>query len=178
MSALIEHSLNGAWQFHEVGDATWLPANVPGGVHSDLLAAGRIADPFVGDEEKRVQWVAERDWEYRRVFEVPSDLLNAEHVFIRCEGLDTLAEVRLNGTLLGSTDNMFRSYRWEVKRLLRAGQNEVRVLFRSPVQYVAERQRQRPMVDVNDVIHGAPYLRNTPRHFGWDWGPKHHASGN
>ncbi len=177
MPALIEHSLDGAWQFREASSNEWLPANVPGGVHTDLLAAGRIADPFVGDEEKRVQWVAERDWEYRRVFHVESGLHEADRVFILCEGLDTLAEVRLNGELLGRTDNMFRSYRWEVKHLLRAGENEVRVLFRSPVQYVTERQRERPMVDVNDVIHGAPYLRKAPSHFGWDWGPKLPAIG-
>ena len=50
-------TLTGAWLFSEAGTGQWLPASVPGGVHTDLLAAGRIPDPFVGDNEKRVRWV-------------------------------------------------------------------------------------------------------------------------
>ncbi len=61
-------SLAGAWEFRQVGTEEWLPASVPGGVHTDLLALGRIPDPFVADNEKRVQWVAESDWVYRYQF--------------------------------------------------------------------------------------------------------------
>ena len=61
-------SLAGAWEFRQAGTEEWLPASVPGGVHTDLLALDRIPDPFVGDNEKRVQWVAEADWEYRYQF--------------------------------------------------------------------------------------------------------------
>ena len=64
-------SLSGAWEFRQAGTEEWLPAAVPGGVHTDLLALGRIPDPFVGDNEKRVMWVAEADWEYRRSFLSP-----------------------------------------------------------------------------------------------------------
>ena len=177
MTGLIQCSLKGEWQFHEVGRAEWLPGQVPGSVHTDLLAAGRIADPFVGDEEKRVQWVAERDWEYRRVFQVAADLLGAAHVFLVCDGLDTLAEVWLNGQQLGSMDNMFRQSRWEARAALRAGENELRILFRSAAQYAAERQGQRPLPEVNDPLPGAPYLRKAPSHFGWDWGPRLPAIG-
>ena len=59
-------SLTGAWQFRQAGTDEWLPATVPGGVHTDLLALGRIPDPFVGDNERRVAWVAKADWAYRR----------------------------------------------------------------------------------------------------------------
>ena len=67
---MTSQSLSGAWQLRQAGSNEWLAAQVPGGVHTDLMAAGRIADPFVGDEELRVQWVAEADWEYRRTFRV------------------------------------------------------------------------------------------------------------
>ena len=60
--------LTGKWQFQQVGKEEWLPANVPGSVHTDLMAIGRIPDPFVADNEKRVQWVAESDWVYRTSF--------------------------------------------------------------------------------------------------------------
>jgi beta-mannosidase len=68
-------SLAGKWKFRQSGTEEWLPASVPGGVHTDLLALGRIPDPFVGDNEKRVQWVAEADWEYCCQFSVAPDLL-------------------------------------------------------------------------------------------------------
>lgn len=66
-------SLTGKWQFRQAGTDEWLPAWVPGSVHTDLLALGRIPDPFVADNELRVQWVAERDWEYRLAFPVSPD---------------------------------------------------------------------------------------------------------
>ena len=68
-------SLTGAWQFRQAGTQEWLPANVPGGVHTDLLALGRIPDPFVGDNERRVAWVSQGDWEYSRSFAVQPDSL-------------------------------------------------------------------------------------------------------
>lgn len=174
---MIARSLSGAWQFRQAGAADWLPASVPGGVHTDLLVAGRLPDPFVADNEHAVQWVAEQDWEYRRTFHADPELLASERVFLVCDGLDTLADLELNGQALGSAENMFRQDRWEVGALLRPGENELRVRFRSPVRYVSERQGQRPMPDVNDVIHGGPYLRKAPSHFGWDWGPKLAAIG-
>src|SRR5690606_15609386 len=106
-------SLAGQWQFRQAGTDEWLPATVPGGVHTDLLALGRIPDPFVGDNEKAVAWVAEADWEYRYAFAPASDVLAQEKVLLVCDGLDTLAEITLNGQLLGSTDNMFRRYEWD-----------------------------------------------------------------
>src|SRR5215467_6558387 len=107
-------SCNGAWQFRQVGTAEWLAATVPGGVHADLLANGLIPDPFVGDNERRVQWVAESDWEYRRTFTLDERLLAQGRVFLVCDGLDTLAEVRLNGRTICTAENMFRQYRWDV----------------------------------------------------------------
>ena len=69
-------SLAGKWEFQQKGTAEWLPATVPGGVHTDLMALGRIPDPFAGDNEKRVQWVAESDWVYRTNFNCSNELLS------------------------------------------------------------------------------------------------------
>jgi beta-mannosidase len=163
--------LTGEWEFRHVGSEKGLPAQVPGGVHTDLMAAGQIPDPFVADNEKQVMWVADSDWEYQRTFTVDADVLAEEHVFLVCDGLDTLAEVSLNGELLGETDNMFRQYRWEVTPLLCEGENEVAILFRSPVQYVTARQAERRLKGVSQAIEGGPHLRKAPCQFGWDWGP-------
>lgn len=165
-------SLAGAWEFRQAGTEEWLPASVPGGVHTDLLALERIPDPFVGDNEKHVQWVAEADWEYRYRFAIESELLRQPRVWLVCDGLDTLTTVTLNGRLLAHTNNMFRQYRWDVKDLLQAAGNELVIAFASPVNYVAEKQAERPLPGVSQAIPGGPYLRKAPCHFGWDWGPQ------
>jgi beta-mannosidase len=172
MKNTLHQSLTGAWRFRQTQTEEWLPGRVPGSVHTDLLAAGRIPDPFVADNEKQVQWVAETDWEYQRAFTVSSDLLDYEHVFLVCDGLDTLTDIRLNGHLLSKTDNLYRQYRWEVKSFLREGGNELLITFFSPVQYVTARQTERLLPGVSQAIPGGPYLRKAPCQFGWDWGPQ------
>jgi beta-mannosidase len=165
-------SLTGAWQFRQVGTDEWLPATVPGGAHTDLLALGRIPDPFVGDNERRVQWVAEADWEYRYQFAVAPELLRQPHIWLVCDGLDTLATVSLNGRELGRAANMFRQYRWDVKSLLRAESNELRIDFESVVRHVAQKQAVRSLPGVSQAIPGGPHVRKAPCQYGWDWGPQ------
>jgi beta-mannosidase len=169
---MTEQSLDGAWLLRECGAADWIPGHVPGGVHLDLLAAGCISDPFVGDEESRVQWVAERDWEYRREFTVDEAVAVQRHVALVFDGLDTLAEIRLNGERLGSADNMFRTWRFDVDGRLRTGPNELSVVFLSAVCRAAELEAVRHLDSPDGQLPGAPYLRKAPCHFGWDWGPR------
>jgi beta-mannosidase len=164
-------SLSGEWQFRKIKTSEWLPATVPGGVHTDLLALKRIPDPFAQDYEKDVQWVAESDWEYQRSFFVSTDLLNEEKIFLVCDGLDTLAEVIVNDRPLGKTMNMFRQYQWEIKSILNEGENSIRIAFSSPVQFCLEREKTRPLNTVSQAIAGGPHLRKAPCQFGWDWGP-------
>lgn len=168
---MITQSLTGLWQFRQLATTDWLPATVPGGVHTDLLALDQIPDPFVGDNEKRVQWVAESDWEYRRVFSVAPTALTHDQVHLVCDGLDTLADVYLNEHLIDRTDNMFRQYRWDVTKRLRSGENELRIVFHSPVAYVTEQEKIRQLPKVGEFkILGGAHLRKANCHFGWDWG--------
>jgi beta-mannosidase len=166
-------TLTGGWQVSQAGSEEWLPATVPGGIHTDLMAVGRIPDPFVGDNERRVQWVAREEWRYRRTFTVEPGLLDHDKVFLVADGLDTLAALTLNGQEIGRTDNMFRQYRWDVKGLLRSdGPNEIEVAFASPVKYAEEKQAVRALPGVPQAIPGGPYLRKSPYQWGWDWGPQ------
>lgn len=165
-------SLAGQWQFRQAGTVEWLPATVPGSVHTDLLVLGMIPDPFVGDNEKKVAWVAEQDWNYRHAFVVSTDLLDEEKVFLVCDGLDTLAEVSINGQLVGSANNMFRRYEWEVRHLLHEGENELAINFRSPVRFISAENAKRPLRSVVQALDGGPHLRKAPCQFGWDWGPQ------
>src|ERR1041385_7840673 len=169
-----KQSLNGAqgeWQCRQCGTEEWFPATVPGGVHTDLLALHKIPDPFVADHELKVMWVAENDWEYRRNFTVDENLLAQENILLVCAGLDTIADVHLNGTYLGHAENMFRRWEWKVKHLLRVGENELSIVFSSPVRFITAKQAQFPLQGGGD-IPGGPHLRKAPCHWGWDWGPK------
>ncbi|CAG0935784.1 beta-mannosidase [Thermoflexales bacterium] len=175
---MIAHTLNGLWQFRQINTSDWLPATVPGSVHTDLLALDRIPDPFVGDNEKRVQWVAEADWEYRRTFKVDPSMVAQDKVYLVCEGLDTLADIYLNGQRVDHTANMFRCYRWDVTALLRSGENELRLVFYSPVEYVTAQEKIRRLPGVGEFkIPGGAHLRKANCHFGWDWGTRLPTSG-
>ena len=166
------NTLNGAWELRQRGKDETYAGQVPGGVHTDLMTAGCIPDPFFGDNELRVQWVAEQDWQYSRTFAVSRDLLKEDRVYLVCEGLDTLGQVSINGKPVGRFENMFRAYRWDVKALLQEGENQIVVDFDSPVQYAKEKEAAFPLSGVQPwSIMGGPYLRKAPCHFGWDWGP-------
>lgn len=167
-------SLNGNWQAAKAGTEDWIPARVPGCIHTDLLAAGKIADPFYRDNEKSVQWVGETDWLYRRTFLVDAALLSPRQVTLRCEGLDTLATIRLNGRELGKTDNMFRTWEFDAKPLLKEGANQIEILISSPAAFVNAFEAKRSQ---NKGVTGRAWLRKQPCHFGWDWAPTLITSG-
>ncbi len=170
-------TLNGSWQVKQAQETegAWLPAVVPGCVHTDLLAAGEIPDPFYGDNELQVLWVGEADWLYRRSFSVPEAFLGRRQVLLRFAGLDTLAAIRLNGQEIGRTDNMFRTWEFDVKDHLRAGDNEIEIRFASALRIGQEKLALRYIHSWSTDTHKLPgdnYVRKAAYHFGWDWGPK------
>ncbi|MFU8781454.1 MAG: glycoside hydrolase family 2 protein, partial [Kiritimatiellia bacterium] len=151
-----------------------IPAQVPGDVLSDLLAAKLIADPFYRENEDEVQWVGEADWQYRRDFQVPKDLLLASCVMLQCDGLDTLATILINGKKVAGTDNMHRRYEWDVKPLLKSGRNTIQVTFSSVNAYTRERFPENPIrlrVDQGTPNAYPGWVRKEACNFGWDWGP-------
>jgi len=169
-------SLNGRWTLRKLEEKSTVAATVPGDVHLDLLKAKRIPDPFYRDNEEGLQWIGESDWVYERTFDVPAEVLKRDRVLLRCDGLDTLATVRLNGKVLAKTDNMFRTWEWDVKRKLKAGENTIRVDFASPVKfcdkaYAKHYPLQLPFKTKNCATD-ATWLRKEQCNFGWDWGVK------
>ncbi|HAS83440.1 MAG TPA: glycoside hydrolase family 2, partial [Verrucomicrobia bacterium] len=128
-------SLDGEWTVSQQGAALSLPAQVPGDVMTDLFRAKKIPDPYHRENELLVQWVGEADWVYQRQFKVTAALLREDRVLLQCEGLDTFADLEINGTAVASTENMHRTYAWDVKPLLKAGENTIRVVFRSVNDY-------------------------------------------
>lgn len=168
-----EYWLNeGKWRIKSVNGSDWYPVSIPGEVHIALMDADRIPDPFAADNELDVAWVAETDWIFEGIIHVSEALLNKDQVMLTFDGLDTLAEVSINGSLLGKTKNAFRTYSWEVKDQLHTGENVIKIKFQSPVNYVTPLQDEFPLPSPKESIPGGPYLRKAPCQWGWDWGPK------
>jgi len=174
---LIVQSLDGQWKLCQAGSSDLIHANVPGCVHLDLMSAGLIPDPFQADNEYRVTWVHETDWEYSRTFAVTEEVLACDRVYLECDGLDTLARISVNGTPLAETANMYVAYRFDVREMLRPGENRIEVLLKSPVNHVQPLLEQDPLQHISMTIPGASYVRKSPSQWGWDWGPKLPSSG-
>ncbi|HVQ39751.1 MAG TPA: glycoside hydrolase family 2 protein [Pyrinomonadaceae bacterium] len=168
------------WQFREVGKDPWHPAIVPGSVHTDLLNNKLIEDPFYRDNEQKLQWIGKTDWEYQTAFNVTPEILARDHVDLVFEGLDTYANVFLNDASLVNTDNMFRTWRADCKRLLKPGANTLRIRFRSPINEVLPRMAtmsyQLPAGN-DQGEKTSPHTRKAPYQYGWDWGPRFVTSG-
>jgi beta-mannosidase len=160
--------LHSNWQFKNLQNATWYPATVPGTVHTDLLANHLIQDPFYGNHEKSLQWIGQADWEYQTSFDSPHHS-NSE-MFLQFDGLDTYASIFLNHKLLLKTDNMFRTYKINVSKQLKAKGNHLRIVF-----YSAETQTNL-LAKKNRLTYPCENNRNFARkaqyHFGWDWAPR------
>ena len=107
------------WQFRKLGDKKWLKAEVPGTVHTDLLQNKIIPNPFFGANEKQLQWIENEDWQYETTFDISNEELKNENSFLQFDGLDTYAEVSLNGTKILSANNMFRPWKVDVKATCR-----------------------------------------------------------
>lgn len=142
-------------------------ATVPGCVHTDLLAAGLIPDPFDGGNESRLSWIGRTTWVYETRFAWSDD--GSERHDLVCEGLDTVATLRLNGDEIGRTENQHRSYRFDVRGVLIEGENLLSIEFAAPVVEAERRSTEHgPRPHVNHHPYNA--LRKTASNFGWDWG--------
>ena len=187
MAAPQEKLLHSNWRFRAISpDAAaqfkqWHTASVPGVVQTDLLANKLIPDPFYQTNEAGLQWIGLTDWEYESHFDVDAASAARQHQELVFEGLDTFAEVYLNDAKVLAADNMFRTWRVDVKKQLRAGDNVLRIVFRSPVMKLLPELEKLPyhLLSVNTAQSAAekgiptdPYTRKAPYHYGWDWGPR------
>ncbi len=174
-------SLNGSWSLYKAQENDPIPATVPGCVQVDLLNAGQLQDPYYRDNEVRQFWIGETDWRYTRRFDVSADLLNHERVLLRCHGLDTLATVFINGQQIARTENMYRTWEFDVKALLKPGQNEIEVKFDAVMPWLAKQEAEKGAMygwglDAMRNSTGG-WIRKEPCNFGWDWGPMLVTSG-
>ena len=182
LHAADRHEINAGWQFRQQNFGAWRAATVPGTVHTDLLANKAIEDPFYRTNERDQQWIDKVNWEYRTAFDAPY-IAGRDSVALVFDGLDTYAEITLNGRRILSADNMFRTWRVNVTGLLRAKGNELHILFRSPIIIGLEKFTAwgMPIQANNDNAEMgglgpdnkvSVFTRKAGYHFGWDWGPR------
>lgn len=166
----------GDWEFRQVGKDEWHTAEVPGVVHTDLFRNGMIPDPFFRNGEQELEWIEQEDWEYRINIDIPRRLFRFGHIELVMEGLDTYADVYLNDSLVLGADNMFLSWEKDIKPYLKAGPNELRVRFHSPIKETAGTRMMYPYQLPADNDAGSSkasvFVRKAPIQFGWDMAPR------
>ena len=165
-------TLNGAWEMRAAEDSNWIPATVPGSVYADLLDAGKMEDPFWRDNEQEAFDLMEKDYVYRRTFELTEENLVCDALNLTCEGLDTLATIRVNGEIVLEADNMHRTWRANVLDFVAPGENEIEITFHSPNRAAREAYAENPVNGSTDAVEGFVHIRKAHCMFGWDWGPR------
>ncbi|MFY9154247.1 MAG: glycoside hydrolase family 2 protein [Prolixibacteraceae bacterium] len=177
------------WTFRQADKDEWLPATVPGCVHTDLLANGKIEDPFYRLNEHQLQWIDKVNWEYKTTINIDETTFKRNRIALDFKGLDTYADVFVNDSLVLSADNMFREWMVDVKSKLKLGTNDLRILFRSPIVEGLKKYDANgyviPVSDNDQAVNGevpegkmvSVYTRKAGYHFGWDWGPRLVSSG-
>jgi beta-mannosidase len=186
-------ALDSGWEFRQAAPAVtapantektaapvpmteWHPAKVPGDVHLDLIANKLIPDPFYRDNEAKLQWIENADWEYRKTLQLSADVLRHDHVEIVFDGLDAYADVYINDQLVLTADNMFRGWRVDIKPFVKAGDNQLRIVFPSPITS-AEKVAAKDPWHARTKVEAKTYIRKAAYEYGWDWGPRFVTSG-
>ncbi len=165
----LHRTIYAEWQFRQAQTPEWKPTVVPVTVHTALLKNGMIEDPFYRDNEAKLQWIEQQDWEFQTTFQVDAETLRRQHIELSFKDLDTYAHVYLNDTLILETDNMFRVWRTDVKKWLKAGDNHLHIYFESPLK--------KTDADWKGLGYELPggvrtMSRTAQFHYGWDWGPR------
>lgn len=154
----------------------WNDATIPGTVHTDLLNNKLINDPFFSDNELKLNWIAECDWLYETKFNLPENYKVSTPLNLVFEGIDTVAEISLNGVKIADVNNMFRQYSFDVTEILKRKNNVLSVLLYSPLKAAKSLEEKYGKLPVALNSERA-YLRKAQYSFGWDWGPSFPTSG-
>lgn len=161
------------WQFTQTDSEDWQNATVPGCVHLDLLNNNEIPDPFFGNNEQKVQWIEQKNWEYKTTFTLDDETLSKNAINLIFSGLDTYSKVYLNDSLILESDNMFVSYSVDCKNILKP-ENELLIKFQSPGKKAEELSKN---YDYEFDGGTKVFTRKAGFHYGWDWGARLVTSG-
>ena len=166
----ISQSLNQGWNLKTDTLGIDLQVNLPSEAHADLYAAGLIPHPYgEGDEEQQLQWIPQHQWDYSLKFDVDNKVWNQDNIDLIFNGLDTYADVWINGEMILHSDNMFVRYEKDVKNLLKKRDNELKVRF-----YPFDAQRD-SLIETYRLRFPEKYavMRKAAYQNGWDWAPRY-----
>ena len=170
---MVVKSLNGLWKLSWAGkEPQETEGEIPGSVYSILMDRRLLADPFYRAEELGALALMERDYIFTKRFDVPENLAGCRHRVLRFEGIDTIADISLNGQKLGHVDNMHCTWEFEVSEILRPLDNCLVVSVSSPTKYIREKDAEHHLGGSRESMEGFPHLRKAHFMFGWDWGPR------
>jgi len=169
-----DHNPDGITNFKALDNSKdFVPAQVPGDVHNDLKIAGKIPDPYWSDNASQCGWVTECDWAYIKDFELSEKDIDS-HMFVEFDGIDTFADVYLNGEKLGVAANMFLKYTYDIKELVKSGKNRFVVYVKSIKNMMKDFPEEGYFgcFNVQRI-----FIRKAQCHFSWDWAPNFPATG-
>lgn len=165
--------LNDNWHITTVGKYSFdMTGDVPCTVYSRLVEEKLIDDPFYGENADKYTDISECDAVFEKTFTVSKEYLDAKKLLLKFNGIDTSAQIYLNGIVIGTADNMHKTYTYDVTDLISDEENTLRVYISSPIAYITERQEKERLWGVAQSIDGFSHMRKPPYMFGWDWGPK------
>ena len=170
---MIRKTIHDGWKMRRTDWESFYEAKVPGTVYSDLLDNGLMEDPYYRDNEDAARQLMDYDYEYIASFKLDAGegFGDCDDVRLRFDMIDTVADVYLNGSLLGNVCNMHRTYEFAVKELLKP-ENELKVVLHSPNKFIKAAFEEDPVLGSEDCSMGFPKLRKAHYMFGWDWGPR------
>lgn len=142
---------------------------VPGSVYSFLLDKGMMEDPFYGMNELDALKLLDNEFTFTKTFNFTP---TGDSVLLHCDGLDTLCDLYINGEHLAYTDNMHRTYKFDVTDRLKKGENLISLVFHPPIPYITEKQKQEHLYEPWHCTAGAGHIRKAHCMMGWDWGPR------
>lgn len=160
-------SLNGIWQME--GGGFNCQSSMPGSVYSFLLNNNLITDPYFRDNELEALKILENDFTFSRTFYIEN---TNYQMLLHCDGLDTLCDIFINNQHIAHTDNMHRSYEFDVTNSLKKGENEIKLVFASPNKFVRKMYETDKSCGSGDALKGHTHLRKSACMMGWDWGPR------
>ena len=169
---MITQKLSENWFLQITDRQELIPAAVPGSVYNDLLAAGQMEDPFWRDNEMQALKIMENDFIYSCEFAVTDDILEADANMLHFDGIDTIADIMLNGSHLGNARNMHRIWEYDVTGMLKKEGNLLTVHIYSPTKFIKKCMEEVVTLGTPDCMEGFPQIRKAHCMFGWDWGPR------
>lgn len=170
---MIRQFLNDNWILQAAGGelpAAPLAATVPTSVYTALAANNLIPEPYYKDNEDKVRDIMQNDYEYLCTFDTGDSLFQQDNILLQFQGIDTIADIYLNGAFLGHTENMHRVWEFSVKNLLLPKGNCLKVLLHSPLKAAADAFSACPTRGSEDAWDGFSHIRKAHYMYGWDWG--------